>query len=69
MLKKLRKIEDVYGEVFDENGEVKLCGRYKCMELISLMNGLSGNRDDKYFGDIETGFMNIENIKKALGEV
>lgn len=57
----------VYSSVFNEDGSVKLCGREKCKDLIIACIVLSDN--NTYFGDRETGMMNIENIqtlKKGL---
>lgn len=54
------EIKKMYSEVFDENGQVKLCGREKCKDLISAMSQLFPNVD---FGSLKTGFMNVENMK------
>jgi hypothetical protein len=53
-------IKELYNEVFDENGNVKLCGREKCKELIMACNLKWPDID---FGDLTSGFMNIEKIK------
>ena len=53
--------QKVYKEVFDANGNIKPCGRMKCKELIMLASQIDKNTD---FGNSETGFMNVENIKK-----
>ena len=59
-------IKVLYDEVFDENGEVKLCGRYACMGLISACEDIEPGTD---FGNTDTGFMNIENIKRLVGSL
>lgn len=47
-----------YREVFDDNGNIKACGRKKCIELIELAKTIQpGN-----YGNSKTGFINIDNI-------
>ncbi|MBQ8218386.1 MAG: hypothetical protein IJZ79_03680 [Bacilli bacterium] len=47
-----------YREVFDDTGNIKACGRKKCIELIELAKKVQpGN-----YGDVKTGFINIDNI-------
>ena len=51
--------KNLYHEVFDLQGNVTPCGRAKCIELINKANDIKpGN-----YGDVNTGIMNIENIK------
>lgn len=52
-----------YKDVFDENGNIKLCGREACKKLIRLMQCRFPDVD---FGNAETGFMNTDNIKKYI---
>lgn len=49
-----------YSEVFDSEGQVKLCGRQACKELIVEAQKLDKSTD---FGSIEDGLMNVKNIK------
>ena len=56
------KLRSLYNEVFDENGNVRSCGRDKCKELIIETEGVFGGR----FGNQETGFMDVKKIKKYL---
>ena len=51
----------VYSEVFDEQGNVKACGREKCLELIEICSELD---PFNYYGDSKLGFLNEENIFK-----
>lgn len=51
----------VYSEVFDEQGNVKACGREKCLELIEICSELD---PFNYYGDSKQGFLNEENIFK-----
>lgn len=57
------RILKIYEEVFEENGDIKSCGREKCKELILEMTKVYSNVN---FGNKETGFMHIENIKKYI---
>ena len=57
-------ILELYNEVFDKNGSVKLCGREKCIDLI---RALSNKYPEENFGDTESGFMNVNVIKKYMG--
>lgn len=51
---------EAYEAVFDENGDVRKCGRDACIKLIELCEQ---KNHMLYFGDLETGFMEKENIK------
>lgn len=55
----MEKFNELYAQVFNEDNTVKLCGRYKCMELIELAKTIEPNTN---FGNIKTSFMNIENL-------
>lgn len=55
--------QDLYSRCFDEDGNIILCGRDACKELIRYLG--------PDFGDAETGFMNAERIRslyKAVSE-
>ncbi len=56
----------VYDEVFDENSNVRACGREKCLELIEICSELD---PFNYYGDRKRGFMNEENIFKLRWRV
>lgn len=50
--------------VFDKNtGEINVCGRDACKALMAACSELY---PDKNFGDIETGYMNIDSVKSAI---
>lgn len=55
----------LYNEVFNSDGSVKPCGRDVCKFLISY---LSDKYPDVDFGNTDTGYMNIENIKKYASQ-
>jgi hypothetical protein len=50
----------LYKEVFDKNGEVKLCGRSMCQEIILLANQIETGIEH---GNPYTGMMDIEAIQ------
>lgn len=52
-----------YNKVFDENGDIKACGRDACKQLILACMEKWPDID---FGNPETGIMNVENIKKMF---
>jgi len=58
------KFLSCYDEVFDENGEIKPCGRLKCMELIDLAEKLCPDCKSKTFGNLDNGFIEKEAIKE-----
>ena len=58
----------LYNEVIDEHGNVKLCGRDKCKDLIICCMSMNPDNAGSY-GDVSTGIMNVANIvsfKKEL---
>lgn len=57
------KIETLKAIIFDKDWNVLSCGRENCKELIMLLEEAYPDVD---FGNAETGFMNIENIKLYL---
>ena len=60
------KFKEKYHEVFDDNGNIKPCGRLITKELISMCMSIEHNTD---FGNDKTGFMNVENIKKLYDKM
>jgi len=57
------QIIKLYTEIFDKNGEIKPCGRDKCKKLIMLLSEAEPSID---FGNAETGFMNVDNIRNYI---
>ena len=53
---------EAYREVFTEDGQVRACGRDACKRLIKLLTDMFPGF---YFGNAETGFMDVENIRTA----
>lgn len=51
--------------VFNKDFSIKNCGRDACIKLINHLNKLY---PDIYFGNISTGFLNIDCIKKVVME-
>lgn len=60
------RFKDLYNEVFDAEGNIKSCGRAKTKELIEEAESIKAGVD---FGNTETGFMNVDNIKKLYKEL
>lgn len=59
------KLKDLYCAVFDEKGEIKLCGRDACKRLIIEMKKYTSID----VGDEDSGFMNVENMKKEYKKI
>lgn len=49
----------LYPQVFDENNNVKVCGRELCKRLINMANLLEEGRSH---GDLRDGFMDVQSI-------
>lgn len=59
-------MKELYDVVFDKNGEIKTCGREACKKLILACEALKPGVN---YGNSQTGFMNIENIKTLRREL
>lgn len=55
----MEEILELYNKVFDEDGNIKPCGRESCKQLIIKMSEKFPEED---FGSKETGFMNTDTI-------
>ena len=64
--KTIEEIKELYNKVFDENGNVTLCGRDASKKLMIALNEIYEAVD---FGDLETGFLNVENVKKYVNKL
>lgn len=60
----LADLKSQYQIVFDEDGNVKTCGRKNCSKLIELCEMATNGQMD--FGNKETGIMNVELIKLTV---
>ena len=58
------EFKEKYDAVFNENGSIKLCGREKCKDLVIACMVLSKKGTKNYFGNPDTGMMNVENIQR-----
>ena len=56
----LEELKAAYNAVFDEQNQIKACGRDACINLISLMKKCTSAD----VGDEKTGKINIEIMKK-----
>ena len=55
---------ELYKEVFEEDRKtVKLCGREKCKDLIQACMAIEPFRPAGFFGNVENGVMETENIR------
>lgn len=55
------RIKEAYEAVFDEDGNIKACGRAACIRLIEACQ----EKDQKtYFGDKDTGILNLSTFDK-----
>ena len=59
-------IMKVYHEVFDDNKNVKLCGRKKCIQLIRMCQEIDTGTN---YGNLETGIMNVKAINSLIDKL
>ena len=57
-----------YGRVFDESGNIRLCGRNACADLIEACQKIASDKS-VYYGNMSTGFMEVENIQNLYKKV
>ena len=57
----IRNFKKLFNRAFDENGDVKACGRDNCKALIEISDILEPS---KKHGDLKTGNMYINSIKE-----
>ena len=62
----IEEIKELYKEVFDENNNIKLCGRDTCKKLMIALNKIY---EDVNFGDLDAGFLNIETVQKYASKL
>ena len=62
----MSSLEIAYNTVFDNEGNIRLCGREACKDLIIE---LSKKYPGVYFGNISTGMLNVEEVKKYRGNL
>ena len=56
-----RELSYLYNKVFDEEGNMRVCGRNCCKNLISALNSLSGIE----VGNLDTGFMCVIKVRSV----
>ena len=66
MNNKYETLLTMYHKVFNEDKSIKICGRAACKDLILEC---SKHNPDVNFGDLRTGFMNVENIHKLVDSI
>lgn len=57
---------EIYAKVFNDDGSIKNCGRTVCIQLISLAKQLGTDTD---YGNVDTGFINIEPMQKLYEQI
>ena len=57
-------LKSLYDIVFDEDGNVKPCGRQNCINLITFINGVT--HTEGIYGNKDTGHMEVEAIKQFV---
>ena len=64
----MKDIDYLYKDIFTPQGTVKNVGREACKRLIEACNSyyFDKYKDFADFGDVESGFMNVENIQKFV---
>ena len=63
--KDLEELKDAYQAVFDENDQIKNCGRVACMRLIHIMKKYStGN-----VGNPDTGTLEINTVQSEYHRI
>ena len=60
------KFKNLYNTVFDSNGNIKACGRESCIDLIIVSGQIDGT---VYYGNSDTGVMNVANISKLYNSL
>lgn len=59
------ELKNMYNKVFDEKGEIKICGREACKLLIKAIN----EESSVDVGNPETGMMNVDNLKTEYRKI
>jgi hypothetical protein len=63
--KELEELKDAYQDVFDENDQIKNCGRVACMRLIHLMKKYSTEN----VGNPDTGTLEVNTIQSEYHRI
>ncbi len=63
---KIDEIMNLYNQVFDENGNIKLCGRETCKQLMLALNEIFKTVK---FGDMDSGFLYIDVVKEYINRL
>ena len=62
----INAFKELYNKVIDSDGNMKACGRDKCMLLIEIAKSIDAFGD---FGNKKTGRININNMKKLYNSL
>ena len=64
-VKKLQFL-NLYNEIINKQGKVKLCGRDKCIELIRRARAVDSS---KAYGDLYTGFLDMHSLRNLFERI
>ena len=64
--REVKELKDDYQAVFDEDDNVKACGRALCLRLMYTLKKFRPNAE---LGNFETGEMNIKVVKDAYQDI
>ena len=64
--RELKELKDDYQAVFDEDDNVKACGRALCLRLMYTLKKFRPNAE---LGNFETGEMNIKVVKDVYQDI
>jgi len=59
---KREKLNSLYHKVFDDNNNIKVCGRKACIDLINFMQNECGAGS---VGNAKTGVMNVSKMQNS----
>ena len=62
---KITELQLAYEPVFDENGQIRVCGTHARIYLIQVMKKYTSEN----VGDVETGEINVEKMRNKYAEL
>lgn len=61
----IENFKEAYNNVFDENHNIRFCGRQKCIELIEAAEKVQKGS----YGNVYTGLLDIDNVKSLYNKL
>jgi hypothetical protein len=65
-MKDLEELKNAYQDVFDEDGNVRACGRALCLRLMLFLKRF---RPKANLGNFDTGVMNVDVVKNMYKSI